>query len=206
MSHVDPYLDGPILRGLLKLAFPIVLANLLKTGYQITDAFWRGRLRCRRCRGRIGKLPRNVFDDCDRRGFGYGRRNAHSPVCRHQKPGNGRPSRGANDVDGDRRFGHPGIDWSHLGAVHTKARRSAPEVYAQALGFMRVSFVGLIFVFAFAMFQALMRGVGQAVIPLYIVLGTVILNFASPCGADSVVVGWQGQQTVRRAGTGSRSA
>lgn len=43
---------------------------------------------------------------------------------------------------------------------------------------MRVSFVGLIFIFAFAMFQALMRGVGRAMPPLYIVLGTVILNFA----------------------------
>ena len=53
----------------------------------------------------------------------------------------------------------------------------APDVYDGALGFMRVSFVGMIFVFAYAMFQALMRGIGQTRIPLLIVLGTVILNF-----------------------------
>ena len=53
-----------------------------------------------------------------------------------------------------------------------------PSVYADALGFMRVSFIGLIFVFSFAMFQALMRGVGRAVAPLFIVAGTVVLNFA----------------------------
>jgi putative MATE family efflux protein len=53
----------------------------------------------------------------------------------------------------------------------------APDVYQGALGFMRVSFVGIIFVFLYAMFQALMRGVGQMKIPLLIVLGTVILNF-----------------------------
>jgi putative MATE family efflux protein len=53
----------------------------------------------------------------------------------------------------------------------------APDVYAEALGFMRVSFVGLIFVFAFAMFQALMRGVGRVLPPLVIVLATVVLNF-----------------------------
>jgi Na+-driven multidrug efflux pump len=36
---------------------------------------------------------------------------------------------------------------------------------------------GIIFVFVYAMFQALMRGVGQTRMPLVIVLGTVILNF-----------------------------
>jgi putative MATE family efflux protein len=53
----------------------------------------------------------------------------------------------------------------------------APDVYTGALGFMRVSFVGIIFVFLYAMFQALMRGVGETRTPLMIVLGTVILNF-----------------------------
>jgi Na+-driven multidrug efflux pump len=42
----------------------------------------------------------------------------------------------------------------------------APDVYAGAVGFMRVSFVGIIFVFIYAMFQALMRGVGQTRVPL----------------------------------------
>jgi putative MATE family efflux protein len=53
----------------------------------------------------------------------------------------------------------------------------APDVYNGALGFMRISFIGIIFVFIYAMFQALMRGIGQTKIPLLIVLGTVILNF-----------------------------
>jgi Na+-driven multidrug efflux pump len=53
----------------------------------------------------------------------------------------------------------------------------APDVYAGALGFLRVSFVGIIFVFMFATFQALMRGIGQTRTPLMIVAGTVLLNF-----------------------------
>jgi putative MATE family efflux protein len=53
----------------------------------------------------------------------------------------------------------------------------APDVYVGALGFMRVSFVGIIFVFLYGMFQALMRGVGETRTPLLIVLGTVVLNF-----------------------------
>jgi putative MATE family efflux protein len=54
----------------------------------------------------------------------------------------------------------------------------APDVRVAAVGFLRVSFVALVFNFFFFMFQALMRGVGEARMPVFIVLGTVILNFA----------------------------
>ena len=38
------FLEGSIPRALVTLAIPIILANLLQTGYQLTDAFWVGRL------------------------------------------------------------------------------------------------------------------------------------------------------------------
>jgi Na+-driven multidrug efflux pump len=38
------FLEGPISRALIRLAIPIILGNLLQTGYQLTDAFWVGRL------------------------------------------------------------------------------------------------------------------------------------------------------------------
>src|SRR6201996_5708173 len=37
-------LEGPIGTALIRLAIPIILGNLLQTGYQLTDAFWVGRL------------------------------------------------------------------------------------------------------------------------------------------------------------------
>src|SRR6195952_2678851 len=37
-------LEGPIGSALIRLAIPIILGNLLQTGYQLTDAFWVGRL------------------------------------------------------------------------------------------------------------------------------------------------------------------
>ena len=42
---------------------------------------------------------------------------------------------------------------------------------------MHVSFIGVIFVFIYAMFQSLMRGIGQPKVPLIIVSVTVLLNF-----------------------------
>lgn len=49
-------------------------------------------------------------------------------------------------------------------------------VFDHALGFMRMSFVGLIFVFGFSAVQSLLRGVGEVKVPMYIVFGTVLLN------------------------------
>src|SRR6202789_4630678 len=38
------FLEGPIRTALIRLPIPIMLGNLLQTGYQLTDAFWVGRL------------------------------------------------------------------------------------------------------------------------------------------------------------------
>jgi Na+-driven multidrug efflux pump len=37
-------LKGPMGTALFRLAVPIILGNVLQTGYQLTDAFWVGRL------------------------------------------------------------------------------------------------------------------------------------------------------------------
>ena len=36
--------EGPIWIALLRLSVPIILANILQVGYQLTDTFWVGRL------------------------------------------------------------------------------------------------------------------------------------------------------------------
>lgn len=38
------FLEGSVPRALLSLALPVILANLLQTGFQLTDAFWVGGL------------------------------------------------------------------------------------------------------------------------------------------------------------------
>src|SRR5438045_227304 len=39
-----PLTEGPIWIALLRLSVPIILANILQVGYQLTDTFWVGRL------------------------------------------------------------------------------------------------------------------------------------------------------------------
>src|SRR5450830_558825 len=43
-SKTSQLLEGPIIKSLFTLAIPIILANILQAAYQLTDAFWVGRL------------------------------------------------------------------------------------------------------------------------------------------------------------------
>ena len=54
---------------------------------------------------------------------------------------------------------------------------ASPSVFSNAVSYLKISFLGIVFVFGFAVYQSLARGVGDAKTPVYIVLGTVILNF-----------------------------
>lgn len=172
------FLQGPIPRALLTLAFPIILANILQTGYQLTDAFWVGRLGASAVAAISISFPVTFLVIA----LGSGLAMAGATLTA-QYVGAGRQDM-VNHVAAQTMlmvlitsviFGALGYGLSpHLLTL----LGVMPDVYANALGFMRVSFVGIIFVFTYAMFQALMRGVGQTRIPLYIVAGTVLLNFA----------------------------
>jgi putative MATE family efflux protein len=171
-------LEGPILRSLLTLAVPIVAANILQSAYQIIDAFWVGRLGGAAVAAVSLSFPVMFLMFA----VGSGLSIAGSTLIAQYV--GARNDTMVGHVAGQTLlmvmlasvvlgtigyFVAPGL--LHLMGV-------APDVYPGALGFMRVSFVGLVFNFTFFVFQAIMRGIGKATLPVYIVLGTVFLNFA----------------------------
>ena len=170
-------LEGPILRSLLTLAVPIALANVLQAAYQLIDAFWVGRLGGSAVAAVSVSTP-IVFLTI---GIGAGLAIAGSTLVA-QYYGSG------NEQMVDHVAGQTllmivvvsvvlgGVGYAAAPAI-LQLMGVAPDVYVGALGFMRVSFVGLVFNFFFFMFQSLMRGVGEAKLPVFIVLGTVVLNF-----------------------------
>jgi putative MATE family efflux protein len=171
------FLEGPIGHALMALAVPIILGNILQTGYQLTDAFWVGRLGAAAVAAVSVSFPVTFLVIA----LGSGLAMAGATLSA-QYAGAGRQDM-VNHVAAQTML-MVTITSIVLGALGYALSPSllqvlgvAPDVYASALGFMRVSFVGIIFVFIYAMFQALMRGVGQTKMPLIIVLGTVILNF-----------------------------
>jgi putative MATE family efflux protein len=175
--HQKLFLEGPIGTALFRLAIPIILGNVLQTGYQLTDAFWVGRLGAAAVAAVSVTFPITFLVIAAGSGLAMA-----GATLSAQYIGAGRQDM-VNHVAAQTMM-MVAITSLFLGATgylfapHLLGILGvAPNVFQSALGFMRVSFIGIIFVFLYAMFQALMRGVGQTRIPLLIVLGTVILNF-----------------------------
>lgn len=176
--HRGKLLKGPISGALLALAVPIILGNLLQTGYQLTDAFWVGRLGASAVAAVAVSFPVTFLVIA----IGSGLAMAGATLTA-QYVGAGRQDM-VDHVSAQTML-LVFVTSVILGALGYLLAPDllvllgvAPDVSAGALGFMRVSFVGIIFVFTYAMFQALMRGIGETRIPLVIVLATVLLNFA----------------------------
>jgi putative MATE family efflux protein len=172
------FLEGPIGAALVRLAVPIILGNVLQTGYQLTDAFWVGRLGATAVAAVSISFPLTFLVIA----LGSGLAIAGATLSA-QYMGAGRQDM-VNHVAAQTML-MVAITSAVLGTAGyilspylLELVGVAPDVYQGALGFMRVSFIGIIFVFLYVMFQALMRGVGETRAPLAIVLGTVILNFA----------------------------
>jgi putative MATE family efflux protein len=171
------FLEGPIGTALIRLAIPIILGNILQTGYQLTDAFWVGRLGAAAVAAVSVSFPVSFLVIALGAGFGIA-----GATLSAQYMGAGRQDM-VNHVAAQTMMMVTvtsvvlGAAGYALAPYLLDLLEVAPDVYVGALGFMRVSFVGIIFVFLYGMFQALMRGVGETRMPLLIVLGTVVLNF-----------------------------
>jgi putative MATE family efflux protein len=170
-------LEGPIVPALLKLAIPIVLANVFASAYQLTDAFWVGRLGGNAVAAVSVSFPVIFVMIAVGMGFGIA---GSTLVAQYMGAGNQRMV----DHVAAQTLLLVAIASAVLGAIGyviapglLRLMGVEPGVYDGALQFMRVSFIGLVTVFGFAMFQAVLRGVGQVTLPLYIVAGTVVLNF-----------------------------
>jgi putative MATE family efflux protein len=172
-----PLLEGPVLPSLLRLAIPIVIANVLQSAYQLTDAFWVGRLGGAAVAAVSVSFPVIFLSIALGMGFGIA---GSTLVAQYVGAGNHRM---VNHVAAQTLLmvALTSVALGALGYVIAPGLLRwmgvGPEVYPGALQFMRVSFISLVTVFGFSMFQAVMRGVGEVTLPLYIVLGTVLLNF-----------------------------
>lgn len=144
--------------ALARFAIPIILGNVLQTGYQLTDAFWVGRLGAAAV---SVSFPVTFLVIA----LGAGLAIAGAPLSA-QYMGAGR-----QDM-----VNHVAAQTMVMVAITSVVLGTAgyvvapylldllgvaPDVHEGALGFMRVSFIGIIFVFLYAMFQALMRGIGE---------------------------------------------
>src|SRR5258707_11040029 len=174
----DPrLLEGPIPRSLFLLAFPIMGGNILQIAYQLVDAFWVGRLGAAAVASVSVSMPLMFL----MMSIGMGFTIAGSTLIAQYVGARNREM--VDHVAGQTLLTVVAVSLALglLGFVIApyllELMEVDPEVYRNALGFLRVQFLSLPLAFAYFCFQSQMRGVGQVTVPLYIISGSVFINF-----------------------------
>ncbi len=168
--------ENSILKSLLKLAIPIVLANILYSAYQITDTFWVGRIGPEAVAAVSLSFPIIFFIIS----LGGGMAVAGGILVAQYK--GKKDYKKLNFIAGQTFLMMiiASIILSIVGYLVSptlvRLMGADPSVVASAISYMQISFLGLIFMFIFFSFQSLMRGVGDVRAPALIVLSTVLLN------------------------------
>jgi putative MATE family efflux protein len=169
--------DKNLIKPLLALAGPIILANFFQAAYQLTDAFWVGRLGEKAVASVAVCMPIIFF----MMSFGIGFSIAGATLTAQYF--------GAKDK---KMVSHSSAQTLLLVIVVSAITSTLgfwlstnilkflgveAGIFDSALAYLRISFLGIVFNFVFFMFQSIMRSIGKAKLPVYIVIGTVILNF-----------------------------
>lgn len=168
--------SGPIVKTLMQLSVPIVMANLLHTAYQLIDTFWVGRLGAEAVAAVSLSFPINFLMIS----LGGGMAIAGSILVAQYK-GSGNLSQ-VDHIAAQTLLVmfFMSILASIVGFFAAepimRLMGAEPEVLPHAVIYLKILFGGMIFLFAYFVFQSLMRGVGNVKTPMLIVLGTVILN------------------------------
>ncbi|MBN7817292.1 MATE family efflux transporter [Algoriphagus pacificus] len=176
MKNNQELLEGNILKSLTTLAWPIIMANILQTAYQLIDTFWLGRLGANAVAAVSISFP-ILFLVLS---LGAGLTLAGTVIVSqfkgagNQKMINFAASQTVMVV----------LVVSALLAVIgfflanplMKLIGAGPEIFNDSVSYFQVSSWGFVFLFMFFVFQSLMRGIGNVLLPMYIVLGTVFLN------------------------------
>lgn len=167
----------PIFKSIIKLAFPIILANLFQSMYQLTDSFWVGRL---------GGTALAAVSICTpiiflTIGLGVGFAVAGSTFVAQYFGAKNAKMVSHSAAQTILMIAVTSLILSLLGFIFSpqilKFMGAKPEFFDQSLSFLKISFIAVIANFFFFVFQSIMRGIGRPQIPVFIVITTVILNF-----------------------------
>ncbi len=168
--------EGSILKQLIALSVPIIFANVLQTAYQLTDTFWVGRLGTVAVAAVSISFP-IIFLILS---LGSGLAMAGTILVAQYK---GREDKNAVDYITSQTLLMVVIISVLLAIIgyvlspfFIHLMGAEASVFSSAVSYMKISFIGMIFMFTYMVFQSLMRGVGDVKTPMYIVFGTVLLN------------------------------
>ncbi|PSQ56755.1 MAG: MATE family efflux transporter, partial [Halobacteriales archaeon SW_9_67_25] len=168
--------EGSIGWPLFYLSLPIVLTNLLQTAYNLADTFWLGQYSTEALAAISFAFPM-VFLLIS---FGIGLTVAGS-VLVAQHTGAGEPRKA--EYAASQTVVFAAVVSVLLGAAGyllvedvLRLLGASPDILPLAARYMQVVSLGLFALFGFLVFISLMRGYGDTVTPMLVMLGTVVLN------------------------------
>jgi len=167
---------GPIVSVLLRLAWPIMVSDLLQTAYNLVDTFWVAKVGAAAVAAVSISFPIVFFLFAVGMGFTIA---GTALVAQYTGAGDGSY---ANRVAGQTLsfvsaialfFTVVGFFFHRHFLVWMNA---GPEVLPLASGYLRVIFAGVIFMFFFFVFSSVLRGSGDTVTPMKLMAVSVGLN------------------------------
>jgi len=176
MAKSKKYTEGKILNSLVSLAFPIIMANVLQTAYQLIDTFWLGRLGANAVAAVSLSFPILFLVLA----LGGGLTLAGTVLVSQHKGAENQVK--INYASSQTVFVIFFISILLAAVGYFSAEPlmkivgAGPEILKDSISYFQVSSFGFVFLFMFFVFQSLMRGIGNVYLPMFIILGTVFLN------------------------------
>lgn len=168
--------EGSIGKTLLHLSAPIIIINLLRMAYNLGDTFWLGRLSSEALAA-IGFGFPLIFLFIS---LGMGLAVAGSVLVAQFE---GSENEKMVSFSASQTLTFSVIVSLMFGLVGFVAAEkllilygASPEVVALGASYLRIIFLGISFMFGFAVFIALMRGYGDTRTPMFVMLFSIVLN------------------------------
>jgi putative MATE family efflux protein len=176
MNQKRKYTEGGIFTSLFHLAVPIILANILQTAYQLIDTFWLGRLGANAVAAVSISFPLLFLV----LSLGSGLTLAGTVLVSQYYGAEDQKRVDFNSSQTISLIFFISLFLSVLSyfaaAPLMRLIGAGPEILEDSVSYFQVSSIGFVFLFMFFSFQSLMRGIGNVMLPVYIVLFTVFLN------------------------------
>ncbi|RLQ91338.1 MATE family efflux transporter [Planomicrobium sp. Y74] len=177
MATQHDFTQGPIARQLFYFSGPIILANLLQVSYQLIDSLWIGNLIGANALAAVSLSGTVLFTVLS---FVIGLNNAALTILSQQK--------GRGSGAGLRRYLNAfvvllagmsiglGIIGFILAEPLLRLVGTPEEIMPMATAYLKINFIGMLFLFGYNFIGTALRSVGDSKSPLYFVAIAVVLN------------------------------
>jgi len=171
------FTKGNIFKQLIFFSGPIILANLLQASYQIVDSLWIGNLLGANALGAVAISSAIIFTVL---AFVIGLNNAALTILSQQK--------GRDSERGLKRYLNAfvviltflAIVFSFSGFIFAEQLLlllgTPDELLPMAKGYLRINFIGILFLFGYNFISTVLRAIGDSKSPLIFVTIAVLLN------------------------------